>query len=95
MNQLIKETEAYFRNGTSTNEAAQSFLNTLGWHSLLYYQKCDKFKKLLYADIDNDSIIIYDPLSGIDEFLKEFKIKNGPTWIDSGANSCFRLTKSS
>jgi hypothetical protein len=85
----------YFKNETSTNEAAQSFLNTLGWHSLLYYQNCDKFKKLLYADIDNTSIIIYDPRSGIGEFLKKFKIMNGPTWIDSVANSCFRLTKSS
>ena len=91
MNQLIKQTEDYFRNGTSTNEAAQSFLNTLGWHSLLYYQKCDKFKKLLYVNIKENSIIIYDPLSGIGEFLKEFKIKNGPSWTDSISHNCFRL----
>ena len=91
VNQLIKQTEDYFRNGTSTNEAAQSFLNTLGWHSLLYYQKCDKFKKLLYVNIKENSIIIYDPLSGIGEFLKEFKIKNGPSWTDSISHNCFRL----
>jgi hypothetical protein len=94
VNDLITETELYFKNETSTDEAAQSFLNKLGWHSLLYYQKCDKFKKLLYADIDNNSIIIYDPLSGIGEFLKKFKIENGPNWSDSGTNSCFKLNKS-
>jgi hypothetical protein len=91
VNQLIKETEDYFRNDTITEDAAQSFLNTLGWHSLLYYQKCDKFKKLLYADIVNNSIIIYDPRSGIGEFLQKFKIVNGPTWKDGGTNSCFKL----
>jgi hypothetical protein len=91
VNQLIKETEAYFSNSTHTDEEAQSFLNILGWHSLLYYQKCDKFKKLLYADIVNNSIIIYDPRSGIGEFLQKFKIVNGPTWKDGGTNSCFKL----
>ena len=91
VNQLIEQTEAYFKNDTITEDASQSFLNTLGWHSLLYYQKCDKFKKLLYADIVNNSIIIYDPRSGIGEFLKKFKIMNGPTWKDGGTNSCFKL----
>ena len=91
VNELITETELYFKIAEPTRQDGQAFLNILGWHSLLYYQKCDKFKKLLYADIHNNSIIIYDPLSGIGEFLKEFKIKNGPSWPDSLSNSCFKL----
>lgn len=84
--QLIKETEEYFKNDGADS---QDFLNTLGWHSLQYYQKCDDFKKLLY--VNTNRIIIYDPLSGIPEFNNHFKILNGPTWSDSGTNSCFKL----
>lgn len=85
--QLIKETEEYFKNGVGAD--SQDFLNKLGWHSLQYYQKCDNFLKLLY--VNTDSIIIYDPLSGIPEFSAHFKIVNGPTWSDPGTNSCFKL----
>jgi hypothetical protein len=85
--QLIKETEEYFKNEAVAD--SQDFLNKLGWHSLQYYQKCDNFKKLLY--VNTDSIIIYDPLSGIPEFSAHFKIVNGPTWSDPGTNSCFKL----
>ena len=89
--ELITETELYFKIAEPTRQDGQAFLNILGWHSLLYYQKCDKFKKLLYVNIKENSIIIYDPLSGIGEFLKEFKIKNGPSWTDSISHNCFRL----
>ena len=94
VNELITETELYFKNETSTEVVAQSFLNKLGWHSLLYYQKCDEFKKLLYADIENNanSIIIYDPLQATEsEFSGLFKIVNGPSWTDKTTNSCFKL----
>ena len=81
--QLKKETEDYFGKNTRTKEEAQSFLNKLGWHSLLYYQKCDKFEKLLYAKINSsnivdNSIIIYDPLNATEsEFSERFRITNG------------------
>ena len=92
--QLKKETEDYFGKNTRTKEEAQSFLNKLGWHSLRYYQKCDNFEKLLYADIENNanSIIIYDPLKATEsEFSEMFRILNGPTWTDARSNSSFRL----
>ena len=98
MNELITETEAYFKIAEPTKQDGQAFLNILGWHSLRYYQKCETFDKLLYANTVDNSIIIYDPLSelsGIPKFNTHFKITNGPSWTDSGANSCFRLTKSS
>ena len=84
--QLIKETEEYFKNDGADS---QDFLNTLGWHSLQYYQICDNFKKLLY--VNTNSIIIYDSLSGIPEFNKHFKILNGPNWTDNLTNNCFKL----
>ena len=86
MTQLIKETEEYFKNDGADS---QDFLNTLGWHSLQYYQICDNFKKLLY--VNTNSIIIYDSLSGIPEFNKHFKILNGPNWTDNLTNNCFKL----
>ena len=95
--QLKKETEDYFGKNTRTKEEAQSFLNKLGWHSLLYYQKCDKFEKLLYAKINSsnivdNSIIIYDPLNATEsEFSERFRITNGPSWTDARSNSSFRL----
>jgi hypothetical protein len=97
VNELITETELYFKNETTTEAVAQSFLNKLGWHSLRYYQKCDEFKKLLYADIENNdnSIIIYDPLKATEsEFSELFKIANGPSWTDKTTNNCFKLKSS-
>ena len=94
VNELITETEAYFKIAEPTKQDGQAFLNILGWHSLRYYQKCETFDKLLYANTVDNSIIIYDPLSelsGIPKFNTHFKITNGPSWTDSGANSCFRL----
>ena len=90
--QLKKETEDYFGKNTRNKEEAQSFLNKLGWHSLLYYQKCDKFEKLLYVNIKENSIIIYDPLKATEsEFSERFRITNGPNWTDARSNSSFRL----
>ena len=89
--QLIKQTEAYFKIAEPTRQDGQSFLNILGWHSLRYYQKCETFDKLLYVNIKENSIIIYDPLADLDKFSAQFEIVNGPSWTDPLSHNCFRL----
>jgi len=90
-NRLIEQTEAYFKIAEPTRQDGQAFLNILGWHSLRYYQKCETFDKLLYVNIKENSIIIYDPLADLDKFSAQFEIINGPSWTDSLSHNCFRL----